>query len=219
MDPRREVHQADAISWLETVGEMPGCSFVTSLPDYSEFPALTLDEWRAWFTNAAALVMRSCPPEGVAIFYQRDIKAENQWVDKAYLIQKAAEATGSRQLWHKVVARVPAGDIIFGKPGYSHLLAFSRGLDLDVAFSTRDILPAAGKSSWPRGMGLDVCKMVCDFVLKRTSTRTLVAPFCGEGALLAVANKMGLDAVGVELSRKRAERAREISLASMKVEL
>ena len=215
----RVVYQEDAVAWLEREGEVPGRSFVASLPDYSEFPSLTLSEWRAWFEKAAAHVLRACPPEGAAIFYQRDIKVDGEWVDKAFLIQKAAERAGHRQLWHKVVARVPAGNIIFGKPGYSHLLAFSRGLKADPAFSTRDILPAAGKSSWPRGMGLDVCRPVCEFILKRTDTRTLVAPFCGEGALLAVANKLGLDAIGIELSRKRAERAREISLSSMRAEL
>lgn len=215
----RVVHQEDALAWLEREGAVAGRSFVTSLPDFSEFPPLTLAEWRDWFTNAAALVMRSTPSEGVAIFYQRDIKVDGEWVDKSYLIQKAAERVGHKLLWHKLVARVPPGQILFGKPGYSHLLAFSGGFKPDLAHSTRDILPVPGKSSWPRGMGLEVCKEVCEFLVKRTTTRTLVAPFCGEGALLAVANRLGLDAVGIELSRKRASIAREISLASLRAEL
>ena len=32
-------------------------------------------------------------------------------------------------------------------------------------------------------------------------------PFCGHGTVLAVANEMGLDAVGVEISRKRCRAA------------
>jgi tRNA G10 N-methylase Trm11 len=39
-----------------------------------------------------------------------------------------------------------------------------------------------------------------------------VDPFCGLGTMLAVANRRGLDAVGVELSAKRAERARALAL-------
>jgi hypothetical protein len=215
----RVVYQEDALAWLEREGAVAGRSFVTSMPDYSEFPALSLGQWREWFTGTAARVMAATPPEGVAIFYQRDIKVDGEWVDKSYLIQKAAEKAGQKLLWHKLVARVPPGKILFGKPGYSHLLAFSAGFKPDLAHATRDILPVPGKTSWPRGMGLEVCKEVCQFLLKRTSTRTLVAPFCGEGALLAVANRLGLDAIGIEQSRKRAERAREISLASLRAEL
>lgn len=213
------MYQEDALAWLEREGGAAGRSFVTSLPDYSEFPSLALAEWRDWFTLAAGRVLAATPPEGVSIFYQRDIKVEGEWVDKAYLIQKAAEKLGRRLLWHKLVARVPPGNILFGKPGYSHLLAFSAGVVPDLAHSTRDILPVPGKSSWPRGMGLEVCREVCEFVLKRTETRTIVAPFCGEGALLAVANRLGLAAIGIELSRKRAERARAITLASLRAEL
>jgi hypothetical protein len=215
----RVVHQECALAWLAREGAMPGCSLVTSLPDFSEFPPLTLAEWREWFTGAAGAVMKATPPEGVAIFYQRDIKVAGEWIDKSYLIQKGAERAGHKLLWHKLVARVPPGQILFGKPGYSHLLAFSSGFSLDLAHSTRDILPVPGKSSWPRGMGLEVCREVCEFILKRTNTRTLVAPFCGEGALLAVANRLGLNVIGIELSRKRAEQAREISLSSLRAGL
>ena len=212
---KRDVFEEDALAWLEARKEMPGCSLVTSLPDFSEFPKLTLAEWRQWFERTAGLVMQASAPGGVAIFYQRDKKIDGEWIDKAYLIQKAAEREGYRQIWHKVVSRVANGNITYGKPVYSHLLCFSKELKVDLAHSTVDILPTAGESTWVRGMGLDVCSAVCDFILKNTATRTLVAPFCGEGALLAVANERGLDAIGVERSRKRAERAREISLASL----
>ncbi len=44
--------------------------------------------------------------------------------------------------------------------------------------------------------------------------RTVVDPFCGHGTVLAVANALGLDAVGVELSRKRAQKARSLRVAA-----
>jgi tRNA G10 N-methylase Trm11 len=40
----------------------------------------------------------------------------------------------------------------------------------------------------------------------------VVDPFCGLGSALAVANALGMDAIGVELSRKRAEKARELKV-------
>ncbi|HEY8280488.1 MAG TPA: SAM-dependent methyltransferase [Bdellovibrionota bacterium] len=211
----RIVHNSDALEWLEK-NAFPGCSFAASLPDFSEFPSLSLAEWKSWFENAARKVLSACPPEGVVIFYQRDIKREGEWVDKSYLLQKAAEQEGMAMLWHKIVARSPAGQATFGKPGYSHLLCFSRNLRLDLGQSTADLLPTAGKASWPRGMGHEVCEMICRFVLTYTTTRTLVVPFCGQGALLAVAEGAGLQAVGVEKSRKRAERALAISLEEIR---
>jgi tRNA G10 N-methylase Trm11 len=41
----------------------------------------------------------------------------------------------------------------------------------------------------------------------------VVDPFCGLGTILAVANEHGLDAIGVELSSKRARKARRLTTA------
>ena len=51
---------------------------------------------------------------GVVVFYQSDIKYEGVWVDKGYLVQRAAEEAGLELLWHKIVCRVKPGYITFG---------------------------------------------------------------------------------------------------------
>jgi hypothetical protein len=84
----------------------------------------------------------------------------------------------------------------------------------EPARSTADVIPLAGATTWTRGMGLTVCGIACRFVLEHTTTRTVVDPFCGHGTVLAVANEMGLRAVGVERSRKRAEIARALVVDS-----
>jgi hypothetical protein len=207
----RTIHCEDALAWLERQpAPLSGASMITSLPDYSEFPGSSLDEWKAWFTRAAALVMSRCPDDGVSIFYQTDIKKDGTWVDKGYLVQKAAEQVGHAQIFHKLVCRGPAGNISFGRPGYSHLLGFSKAVRPDLAASTTDVLPEAGETTWTRGMGLKACLAACKFVLKHTPSRVIVDPFCGHGTVLAVANDLGLEAVGVELSAKRAKIARSL---------
>jgi len=210
--PTRVVHNTDAIRWLEEQPVLEGCSLVASLPDYSEFPKLSLPEWKEWFMKVASLLYARCPDEGVVIFYQRDRKRDGVWVDKSYLLQRAAEESGIDLIWHKVVCRAPPGQPTFGSTGYSHLLCFSRGVRPDLAISTADVLPATGPVTWTRGMGVKVCEAAVKFVIQHTNTRTLVNPFCGHGTLLAVANEMGLDAIGVELGRKRAEKALALSI-------
>lgn len=189
---------------------MPGCSLVTSLPDFSEFSRLSLEEWKGWFVAAAERVLDACPDDGVTIFFQSDIKHAGAWVDKAFLVQKAAESRGHRQLWHKVVCRIQPGHTTYGRPGYSHLVCFSKGVAADPALSTPDVLPVAGEKTWARGMGYEACLAACRFILSHTATRTVVDPFCGQGAVLATANELGLDAIGVDKSPKQSRKARSL---------
>ncbi len=210
--PRRTVHCADALEWLSARGALEGSSVVTSLPDFSEFPSLSQGEWRRWFSGAAQAIVEHCPDDGVAIFYQTDVKRGGVWVEKSQLCLEGAARAGAELLFHKIVLRQPPGTITFGKPGYSHLLAFSRGVRVDLARATPDVLPENGPVLWTRGMGLAACQFACRFILRETKTRTVVDPFCGLGTVLAVANSLGLDAVGVELSRKRAQRSRALAV-------
>jgi hypothetical protein len=212
-EARRTVECADALAWLEGRETLAGCSVITSLPDVSEFPALSLAEWKQWFLRAAVQVMEKVPAEGVAIFYQTDVKKAGAWVDKGYLISKAAEEAGCETLFHKVVCRRAPGTVTFGRPAYSHLLGFSRGVRVELGRATPDVLPEAGEVTWTRGMGVQACLAACRFIQEHTPTRTVVDPFCGHGTVLAVANALGLDAVGVELSRKRAKKARALRVS------
>lgn len=206
------MHCADARVWLAQQPSFAGCSFITSLPDVSELGGVSLPDWKRWFVDAARQVLDLCPDDGVAIFYQSDIKKDGVWVDKGYLCSRAAEEAGCNVLWHKIVCRKPAGALTFGRPAYSHMLCFSRGVRLDLSRATPDVLPDPGESNWTRGMGDKACRLACRYVLENTTTRTVVDPYCGRGMVLAVANEVGLDAVGVELSGKRARQARALSV-------
>lgn len=215
--PERQVECGDAIEWLKSHDKFEGASVVASMPDISEFTNYSLIQWKEWFTSTAALIMSRCPDDGVAIFYQSDIKYEGVWVDKAYLVQKAAEREGLDLLWHKVVCRVAPGIATFGKPAYSHIICFSKGVRLhDMSKSTPDVIADLGEKTWVRGMGLENCLMITKFIATHTNSTRVVHPFCGEGSILAAANVNGLDALGIERSPKRAEKARLLKISDDK---
>ena len=206
--------RAEALGWLRENPAAPGTSVVTSLPDVSEMPGVSFAEWRAWFVDAARAVLRWVPSTGVTMFYQSDIRHAGTWVDKAYLVQRAAEDASSRLLFHKIVCRKPAGTVGFGRATYSHLLAFGgEALDLGALASIPsgpDVLPDAGTMSFSRAMGLSAARLACTYLRDTTTTRVVVDPFCGQGGVLAVANAMGFDAVGVDLSARRCRSARKL---------
>lgn len=210
--PKREVWCEDGLAWLERHRPLAGCSIITSLPDVSGMPSLGLDGWRRWFIAAAELVLHATPDDAVSIFYQTDIKLDGTWIDKSYLCHRAAEQAGVALLWHRIVCRKPAGENNFGRPAFSHLLCYSRGVRDRGARAYPDVLPATGLMTWSQAMGVEACRLACGYVLSHTSTRTVVDPFCGLGSVLAVANSLGLDAIGVEIVAKRARRARGLRI-------
>ena len=62
---------------------------MTSLPDVSELPALGFDGWRRWFVDAARAAMGCVDDDGVAVFFQSDIRAHGVWIDKGALVADA----------------------------------------------------------------------------------------------------------------------------------
>jgi hypothetical protein len=204
--PQRRVHQGDALAWLRENAPLAGASVVTSLPDVSELPALTFEGWQAWFGEAAELVLRSVPDEGVALFFQSDIRHAGLWVDKGALVMRAAERVGSGLLFHRIVCRKPPGTLTFGRATYAHLLGFGRRVRPSRARA--DVLADGGPVAGRKAMGSAAALEACRFVRDETETRTVVDPFCGWGTTLAAANALGMDAVGVDLSARMCRRAR-----------
>lgn len=209
--PRRVVVHADALVWLGENRPPPGSGVVTSLPDVSEVPSLDLDGYRAWFVETAQRIIRWLPDDGVVIFFQSDIRRAGVIVDKGYLVLRAAEEARASVLFHKIVCRKPPGTVTLGRPSFSHMIALTRGEPRVGFHSGPDVLPDAGLMPWSRAMGVIACRSACRFLRDDCGVRLVVDPFCGHGTVLAVANAMGIDALGVELSAKRCRKARTLS--------
>lgn len=207
---QREVFHADALQWLPERTPLGGCSIITSLPDRAELPRLSFAAWRDWFADAAALVLTAVPPEGIAIFFQSDVLHGGLWVDKSALIHGAAAGVGADVLFHKIVCRKPPGAASFGRASYAHMLGFGRGVRPRHVRGRVDVLPDGGFRAGTKAMGVVACRDACRTVLDETSTRTVVDPFCGFGTVLAVANALGMRAIGVDLSARMCRKSRTL---------
>jgi hypothetical protein len=204
-----EVIQAEALSWLRDNPAAGGSSVISSLPDVSELD-LDLEAWREWFVGAARAVIRWLPEAGVAIFFQSDIRHTGVWIDKGYLIMRAAEAERANLIWHKIACRLPPGTASFGRASYSHMLCIARDAPTSVRVALPDVLPDAGAKTWTRGMGAAACELACRYLSAETRTRIVVDPFCGRGSVLATARSHGFEVIGIEISAKRCRAARSL---------
>jgi len=207
--PRRTVHHAEALAWLDATPAPPHASVVTSLPDISELPHLGFEGWRAWFLDAARRVVRWVPEGGVAVFFQSDVLHAGAWVDKGHLIACAADDERATTLWHRIVCREAPGTLSVGRASYAHMIALARA-PRPPRQPRADVLADGGAKTWTKGMGASACRAACRYLLEETDTRVVVDPFCGEGATLAVANALGFDALGVDVNARRCRVARRL---------
>lgn len=211
--PSREIHCAEAMAWMQARGRMDGACAVTSLPDVSEV-GKSLPVWREWFLGAVRATIDLVPEASAALFFQSDIKRDGIWIDKGALVIRAAEDAGARLLFHKIVCRRPPGMLTMGRPGFTHLIAVSRAMRCPEVLPIPDIIADAGRAPWVRAMGIRAAAHAVRFARDQVGARVIVDPFCGVGTIPAVANALGLDAVGVELARKRAEQARALMVSA-----
>lgn len=209
--PRREIVCADAIAWMQARGRIDGACAVTSLPDVSEI-GKSLPVWREWFLHAVRLVVNSVPGDSAALFFQSDIKRDGIWIDKGAMVIRAAEDAGASVLFHKIVCRRPPGMLTQGRPGFTHLIAVSRAMKCPDTLPIPDVITDAGRSLWVRAMGVRAAAHAVRFARDHVGAQLIFDPFCGVGTIPAVANALGLDALGVELAKKRCEQSREQSV-------
>ena len=207
MEPSRTVVNAEAMQWLAANPAEPLTSVITSLPDLSELQELGFEGWRSWFIETARSVIRWVPADGVAIFFQSDVRHKGAWIDKGFLVMSAAHEEKAAIVWHKIVCRKPPGSTALGRASYSHMICVARTHRDAPQRPGPDVIPDAGFMPWPRAMGATACRVACRFLREETPTQIVVDPFCGQGSVLAVANAHGFAAVGIDLSPRRCRAA------------
>ena len=174
-----------------------------------------------------------------AVFYQSDVRydagvdnpsaaaagthgAEDagawEYIDKSFLCTSGALKAGGRVMWHKLALRTRPDNLVLGvNPGYTHVMCYGspRGTRLpppcSPAVSNAPDVMSRGETDWARGAGAEATERIVRYLRDGLGARRIVDPFCGTGAVLAVAGAMGLESVGVECCKKRARVARGLA--------
>jgi hypothetical protein len=212
--PQREVHCAEAMAWMQQRGTIHNACAITSLPDVSEM-RLDVEEWRQWFARAVSAVIGMIDDASAATFFQSDIRRDGRWLDKGAMVVAAAEAAGAHVLFHKIACRGRPGLITPGRPAFTHVIAVSRAMRCPAKIDFPDVIADSGETLWVRAMGVRAAAHAVRFARDHVKASLIVDPFCGVGTVLAVANALGLDAIGVDRSTRRCEQARETKVSAM----
>lgn len=201
--PQRVVECMDAVPLLWASGPDRWPAIVTSLPDAAEIDMAPASVGYArWLRGAASACFHAAP---IVVFYQTDRRADQQWLSKAQLILDAARGAAMPLRWHKIVLRRPPNVTDLRRPGYSHMLAFSRR---PVPY-----VPApdvVGPSGMVYENGMDVAATHLAMRWVAGAAASVCDPFCGHGTVLALANQMGMDAFGIDNDPAQVEIARTI---------
>ena len=202
--PEREIFCQDAIPWLEKQSKLD--SIVTSIPEMDELD-MSFAEYIPFFRHAAELCLKAVKDKGYCIFLQTDRKYKG-WVDKSYLISDEANKLGMRMIWHKIALRTEVGKADLYRPTYSHMLCYSK--DGPIGIPVADVV-YRGEVTYPNAFGLDAVKLVLEF-LKKHKIKRVVDPFVGSGTVVAVANAMGMKAIGVDIDKQQCKKAEKLKL-------
>lgn len=214
---RRDVVCADSLPWMAARGVIADACAITSLPDVSE-TGISLPAWRDWFVGAVKQVVDSVAADRTAIFFQSDIKHDGRWIDKGAMVIRAAEDAGASVLFHKIVCRRPPGMLTQGRPGFTHLIAVSREMRCPDVLNIPDVIVDAGRQPWIRAMGIRAAAHAVRFARDHGRAFTIFDPFCGVGTVLAVANELGLHAIGIEKAKKRCALAEQLVVSRDELE-
>ena len=200
----RQVLCQDAFVWLSKHENLD--SIVTSMPEMEEVH-LHLKEYEVFFRNAAKACLESTKEDGYCIFLQTDRKYHG-WIDKGYWITQEAYALGFHMVWKKIAITKEAGKADLFRPTYSHMLCFTKNGKVGKLFP--DVI-YSGDKTYTHAFGVDAVTLCIDY-LRAQGIRTVVDPFCGSGTTLAIANKLGLDAIGIDVSKEACAMARKLKL-------
>jgi hypothetical protein len=197
---RREIICCDALDFLAAKRFE---SVFASPPDADEIGA-TPKEWASWFIGALSACIRAS--RGPVVFSVTDRKVGGVLISKAGMVMRAAAETGATLVGHKICLRRGVGKVDLHRPGYTHLLFFNGR----PGAATPDVIER-GQVVYPNGIGVAAARAGLLWI-KGQGASAVADPFCGRGTIPALANALGMDAVGVDIDPAQCEFAKKLKI-------
>lgn len=192
----------------DSIHDLPGHRFAgiaTGLPDAAELPHIT--DYEDWFYTAARLCLDATDPAGITTFAQTDRRIDGHLISKVHILIQAAGDTDRRVLWHKILLRRDVGRIDLRRPGYIHLIAFTR--TARPGPTTPDVLPP-GQRDYADSItthAADVMASACARAAYRITAPVLCDPFAGRGTIARALAATGLDTIAWDIDPDQVARA------------
>jgi hypothetical protein len=169
---------------------------------------LSVKQYEEFFRTAARLCLEAVKDDGYCIFLQTDRK-HHGWIDKSYFITDEAYQLGFHMVWKKIALTRDVGKADLFRPTYSTMVCYTKTGKVGKLFP--DVV-VSGEKTYTHAFGVEAVKLCVEYA-KAQGAKLVADPFSGSGTTLAVANALGLDAVGVELSKKYCEMSRKLKLS------
>lgn len=200
----RQVLCQDALKWLSKNNNLK--CIITSMPEMEEVN-LKIKEYEDFFRKAAVACFNSVKDDGYCIFLQTDRKYHG-WIDKGYMITDEAKSLGFHMIWKKIALTKDIGKADLFRPTYSTMLCYTKTGNVGKLFP--DVI-LSGEKTYTHAFGVEAVSLCVEYV-KSHGIKEIVDPFCGSGTTLAVANKLGLDAIGIDISKDACATARKLKI-------
>lgn len=168
---------------------------------------LPMEGWVAWVEETCRVLIDSLAEQGTIVFYQTDRKYKGVLIDKKTLISKCFHQEDFVTVFSKIVLKQKPETINLFRPTFTNLFGFSR--EPGTGRATADVINA-GAMMYKNAMGLNACRTAVEFIQNKTGANTIVDPFCGQGSVLAIANDMGLGAIGVDIDAEQVAKAKKL---------
>lgn len=200
----RNIICTDSLKWLVSQPDNSLPNVVTGICDQDEMDGYNMDQYKDFFANVASLIFQKLKPGCYAIFIQTDRKWQKQWLDKSFVLTNIARSHGYKTVWHKIVLHRGVDSTHLQRPTYAHMLCYSR--DGTTGAATPDVL-SVGKKLYKNGTPVNAATVALEFIKRYSRNNTVLDPFVGQGTIPAIANKLGLNAVGIDIDKNQCNKA------------
>lgn len=205
----RKIITGDAITWFKAQQNDSLDTVVVGPPDIRDMDML-LTEYLEWYREVVDLTLRKTKPDGFTIFYHTDRKElyNGETIQKADLTKAAAQFYHRiKPLWHTIAIKHPPGTIDKDRNSYTNILCYTKQKQ-DSHYNNLVDLIEDGKQYYPDSMGESATEYIIKFINQYKHIKNIIIPFSGSGTVPAMANKYGLNAIGIDCNWLRNETAK-----------